>query len=396
MSLEQQALYHGIEEIVPEDGLARLLELNQPLVVKVGFDPTTQELHLGHTLLLHKAAQFQQLGHQVVIVIGDFTATIGDPSGKSATRPVLDAKTVRDNGRYFITQVKRILDKDKTKIVMNASWYDAMSAAELIQLCTQFTVARMLERNDFSDRYQANEPLGIHEFIYPILQGYDSVVLKSDIELGGTDQKFNLLMGRHFQKHHQQAPQTVMMMPLLEGTDGVKKMSKSYNNYISINAKPSEMYGQLMSISDALMWRYLSLMPLFTSEEVQAWQQAVADGMNPKDVKMAMAKRCVSCYYDDVSAEEAESSFIAIFQKQALAETELEEISLKEVDTNVPLSYLLKVIEMVSSSSEGKRLIQSGAVKINDEKVTDPQMVIPWRNGDVVRVGKRRIKKISL
>ncbi|MGC6404151.1 MAG: tyrosine--tRNA ligase [Candidatus Comchoanobacterales bacterium] len=394
--LDTNDLYHGIEEVVPEGGLDERLKNEKALVVKVGFDPTTQDLHLGHTLLLHKASQFQKLGHTVVVIIGDFTARIGDPSGKSATRPVLDAKTVKENGQFFIKQVQRILDPTLTKIVMNSTWYDDMTAEQLIQLCTQFTVARMLERNDFSERFSANMPLGIHEFIYPILQGYDSVKIKADVELGGTDQKFNLLMGRTYQKHHQMAQQVVMMMPLLEGTDGVKKMSKSYDNHISISNPPKEMYGQLMAISDQLMWRYLDLIPLFTKTEVLEWQRLVEQGENPKNIKMKLAKRCVSAYYDDEQAEIAEQSFISLFQKNTINEDELEQVSLSSLNQDGTLAYHLKLMGLVSSTSEGNRMIQSGAVKINDEKISDRQFKVNWSVGDVVRVGKRRIKKISL
>ena len=384
----------GAEEILLESELEERLRAGRPLRVKAGFDPTAPDLHLGHTVLINKLRQFQGLGHEVLFLIGDFTGMIGDPTGKSATRPPLTRDEVLENARTYEEQIYKILDPERTLVVFNSSWMGEMSAADLIQLAARQTVARMLERDDFSKRYRSGQPIAIHEFLYPLIQGYDSVALKADVELGGTDQKFNLLMGRELQKQYGQPPQVVITMPLLEGLDGVNKMSKSLGNYVGIHEPPEEMFGKLMSISDELMWRYFDLLSFRPMADIERLKQEVAAGRNPRDVKFELAEEIVARFHDRAAAERARQAFIARFQKGALPD-ELPEVALAPGDEGMPLPRLLKEAGLVASTSEGIRMIRQGAVRINGDRVGDKDLRV--RTGDlplVVQVGKRRFARV--
>ncbi len=384
----------GAEEILLESELEERLRAGRPLRVKAGFDPTAPDLHLGHTVLINKLRQFQDLGHEVLFLIGDFTGMIGDPTGKSATRPPLTRDEVLENARTYEEQIYKILDPERTLVVFNSSWMGEMSAADLIQLAARQTVARMLERDDFSKRYRSGQPIAIHEFLYPLIQGYDSVALKADVELGGTDQKFNLLMGRELQKQYGQPPQVVITMPLLEGLDGVNKMSKSLGNYVGIHEPPEEMFGKLMSISDELMWRYFDLLSFRPMVDIERLKQEVAAGRNPRDVKFELAEEIVARFHDRAAAERARQAFIARFQKGALPD-ELPEVALAPGDEGMPLPRLLKEAGLVASTSEGIRMIRQGAVRINGDRVGDKDLRV--RTGDlplVVQVGKRRFARV--
>lgn len=387
-------LQRGCAEILPQQELEKKLLKTRPLVIKAGFDPTAPDLHLGHTVLLNKLRQFQQYGHQVIFLIGDFTAMIGDPSGKNITRMPLTQEAVLDNAKTYKDQVFKILDPDKTLVQFNSQWMGAMNAADLIRLAATSTVARMLERDDFNKRYISEQPIAIHEFLYPLVQGYDSVALHADIELGGTDQKFNLLMGRELQKHYGHEPQVVMMLPLLEGMDGVKKMSKSLNNYIAITDSPENMFGKIMSISDELMWRYYTLLSFQSSQAIANLQQAVNEGMNPRDVKIALAKELISRFHSANDAEQAHQSFIERFQKGEIPLDLVEQIiSYQEPMT---IAQLLKQLNLTKSSSEAIRLINQGAVKLDGEKITDAALILVDAKSHIIQVGKRRIAKVSL
>ena len=384
----------GAEEVLLESELEERLQAGRPLRVKAGFDPTAPDLHLGHTVLINKLRQFQDLGHEVLFLIGDFTGMIGDPTGKSATRPPLTRDEVLENARTYEEQIYKILDPERTLVVFNSSWMGEMSAADLIQLAARQTVARMLERDDFSKRYRNGQPIAIHEFLYPLIQGYDSVALKADVELGGTDQKFNLLMGRELQKQYGQPPQVVITMPLLEGLDGVNKMSKSLGNYVGIDEPPEEMFGKLMSISDELMWRYFELLSFRPMADIERLKQEVATGRNPRDVKFELAEEIVARFHDRATAERARQAFIARFQKGALPD-ELPEVALAPGDEGMPLPRLLKEAGLVASTSEGIRMIRQGAVRINGDRVGDKDLRV--RTGDlplVVQVGKRRFARV--
>ena len=385
----------GTEEILLEDKLLEKLELNRPLKIKAGFDPTAPDLHLGHTVLINKLRQFQDLGHEVMFLIGDFTGMIGDPTGKSETRKPLTIEQVAENAKTYERQVFKILDPNKTKVMFNSQWMGNKTAADLIQLAATHTVARMLERDDFHKRFSSGQPIAIHEFLYPLLQGYDSVAMQADVELGGTDQKFNLLMGRELQKHYGQAPQVVITMPLIEGLDGVKKMSKSLNNYIGIDEPANDMFGKIMSISDELMWRYIELLSFRTMSEIQKSRQAVAEGYNPRDVKIEFAKEIIIRFHDKAAAENAHTDFITRFQKNELPE-DLTETKLKIAATEVVISQLLKAASLVASTSEAIRMIEQGAVKIDGEKISDKTLAISVGSTHVYQVGKRRFAKITL
>jgi tyrosyl-tRNA synthetase len=385
----------GIHELLLEDELKQKLSLGRPLRVKAGFDPTAPDLHLGHTVLLNKIRQLQDLGHHALFLIGDFTGMIGDPSGKNATRPPLSRVQVLENAQSYRDQVFKVLDPDRTEIVFNSTWMDKFSAVDLIHLAATHTVAQMLERDDFSKRYKGNQPIAIHEFIYPLVQGYDSVALRADIELGGTDQKFNLLMGRELQKHHGQPAQCVITMPLLEGTDGVNKMSKSMGNYIGINEDPQQIFGKLMSISDVLMWRYLELLSFESLSTVSKWREEVAQGRNPRDIKVLLAKEVVARFHSKKSAEDALGEFEARF-KQGVLPDDMPEINVSSSDGHIGIAQLLKQAGLVSSTSEALRMIAQGGVKLDGEKVSDKALQLKAGAAVVAQVGKRKFARITL
>lgn len=387
-------LMRGCEEILPVPELEKKLQKGIPLKIKAGFDPTAPDLHLGHTVLLNKLRQFQQFGHEVIFLIGDFTAMIGDPTGKNVTRMPLSQETVLENAKTYQHQVFKILDPDKTTVAFNSQWLNKFNAVDLIRLAATHTVARMLERDDFNKRYTTGQPIAIHEFLYPLLQGYDSVALKADVELGGTDQKFNLLMGRELQKHYGFEPQVVMMTPLIEGLDGVKKMSKSLDNYIGINETPEQMFGKIMSVSDELMWRYIDLLSFKTGKEIQQLKQSVLEGKNPRDVKIDFAKEIVARFHDQTQAEFAHNKFIERFQKGNIPE-DLEELSLVIAEP-IALAQLLKQIDLTASTSESIRMVKQGAVKVDGDKISDPSLKLPIGKCYIIQVGKRRIAKLSI
>lgn len=388
-------LSRGTDEVLPDGGLAAKLKKGRPLIVKAGFDPTAPDLHIGHTVLINKMRQFQELGHEVVFLIGDFTGMIGDPSGKNKTRPPLSADDIKANAETYQEQIFKILDPKKTRIEFNSTWMGKMDAAGLIKLAAHNTVARMLERDDFNKRYTGGQPISIHEFLYPVVQGYDSVALKADVELGGTDQKFNLLMGRQLQQDFGQEPQIVMTTPLLEGLDGVQKMSKSLDNYIGITDAPDEMFGKLMSISDVLMWRYFEVLSFRTLDDIGALKQKVDGGMNPRDAKFELALEIVARFHDRKSAEAAQAEFIARFQKGA-EPTDIPELTLPSNDGQLGIAHLLKGAGLVDSTSEAFRMIKQGAVRIDGERVEDRSLSIDAGSTSVYQVGRRRFARVSI
>jgi tyrosyl-tRNA synthetase len=388
-------LERGVEEILREDELRTRLSAGRPLRVKAGFDPTAPDLHLGHTVLLNKMRQFQQLGHEVIFLIGDFTGMIGDPSGKSATRPPLTREEVQANAETYADQVFRILDRGRTRIEFNSRWMGSMSAVDLIHLAARHTVARMLERDDFRKRYAAEQSISIHEFLYPLIQGYDSVALQADVELGGTDQKFNLLVGRQLQQSFGQPAQVVMTMPLLEGLDGVNKMSKSLNNYVAIADPPDEMFGKLMSISDALMWRYFELLSFRPREEIQELKASVEHGANPRDTKFQLAEEIVARFHSLSAAAAAKAAFVARFSQGVLPE-DLPITELAAPPAGLGLAELLRSAGLVASNSEAFRLIAQGGVRIDGERVSDRALVLPAGTEHLFQVGKRRLARIRL
>ncbi len=387
-----KVIKRGVEEILPENELIEKLKENRPLRIKAGFDPTAPDLHLGHTVLINKLKQFQDLGHEILFLIGDFTAMIGDPTGKSATRPPLTAEQVQENAKTYTEQVFKILDPEKTKVVFNSKWMDALSAADLIRLAGTTTVARMLERNDFEERYKSGSPIAIHEFLYPLLQGYDSVELEADVELGGTDQKFNLLMGRQLQQHFGKPAQVTLMMPILEGLDGKQKMSKSLGNYIGIQDAPNEMFGKVMSISDALMWRYFELLSFRPMEEIEQFKQAVVEGENPRNIKIKLAMELVARFHSEAAAEAALKDFETRFSKNAIPE----DIPEVEIQGAMPLANLLKEAGLVASTSEGHRMVKQGAVKQDGQKLTDSRAEVPAGTEGVFQVGKRKFARVKV
>jgi tyrosyl-tRNA synthetase len=388
-------LARGIDEILPEGGLAEKLEKNRPLIVKAGFDPTAPDLHVGHTVLINKMRQFQEFGHEVVFLIGDFTGMIGDPSGKNATRPPLSRDEIKANAATYEAQIYKILDPEKTRIEFNSRWMSPMSAADLIKLASHHTVARMLERDDFNKRYKSGQSISIHEFLYPIVQGYDSVALKADVELGGTDQKFNLLVGRQLQQDFGQEPQVVMTTPLLEGLDGVQKMSKSLDNYIGITDEPDEMFGKVMSISDELMWRYYEVLSFRKLDDIESLRSRVAAGGNPRDAKFELAMELVERFHDQKAAEAARKEFVARFQKGALPD-KIKEVSISSRGGSLGIAHLLKEAGLVSSTSEAFRMIKQGAVKIDGERIEDKSLQVSAGSTSVYQVGKRRFSRVSL
>ncbi|HBC58651.1 MAG TPA: tyrosine--tRNA ligase [Gammaproteobacteria bacterium] len=384
----------GCAEILPREELLTKLKKGKSLRIKAGFDPTAPDLHLGHTVLINKLAQFQQLGHEILFIIGDFTATIGDPTGKNVTRQPLSLEQVAQNAKTYEAQIFKILDREKTEVLFNSTWLNPLSAADLIQLAAQSTVARMLERDDFSKRYADGRPIAIHEFLYPLIQGYDSVHLDADIEIGGTDQKFNLLMGRELQKHFGKEQQVVMTLPLLEGLDGVKKMSKSLHNYIGIDESPGEIFGKVMSISDDLMWRYFELLSFRPMSEINQWQEQVAGGTNPRDIKFELAKELVARFHNQAAAEESQQEFIARFQKGSIPSA-MPEVVISIREDGIPIANLLKQAGLTKSTSESMRMVRQGAVKIDSERVSDEKTLVSVGER-VVQVGKRRFAKVVL
>ncbi len=385
----------GAEEILLEENLTKKLAENRPLRIKAGFDPTAPDLHLGHTVLINKLRQFQDLGHEVIFLIGDFTGMIGDPTGKNVTRKPLTREDVLANAQTYEEQIFKILDPEKTLVVFNSSWMGEMGAADLIQLAAKHTVARMLERDDFSKRYTGGQPIAIHEFLYPLIQGYDSVALKADVELGGTDQKFNLLVGRQLQEAFGQTPQVVLTMPILEGLDGVQKMSKSLDNYIGITEPPDEMFGKLMSISDELMWRYLELLSARSMAEIEGWRQEAEAGANPRDVKVRLAEEMVERFHSREAARRAHENFVARFRKGAMPD-DMPELELDSSGDGMPIANLLKEAGLVSSTSEALRMIKQGAVRIDGERVEDRGLVCAKGGTRVYQVGKRRFARVKL
>lgn len=385
----------GSEEILLEEELLERLKSGKPLRIKAGFDPTAPDLHLGHTVLINKLRQYQELGHEVLFLIGDFTGMIGDPSGKSVTRKPLTREEVLENARTYQEQIYKILDEDKTRIVFNSEWMNKLSAVDLIQIAARHTVARMLERDDFNKRYTGNQPIAIHEFLYPLIQGYDSVVLKADVELGGTDQKFNLLVGRELQKQYGQASQVVQTMPLLEGLDGAQKMSKSLNNYIGIQEPPGEMFGKIMSISDELMWRYYELLSFRSNADIEKLQQAVADGANPRDAKFALAEEIVTRFHGASAGLAARDEFVARFQKGAMPE-DMPEVELVAEQGALPIANIIRSAGLTPSTSEAMRMIRQGAVRIDGERIEATDLQIGAGAEHVIQVGRRRFAKVRI
>ncbi|SHN90544.1 Tyrosyl-tRNA synthetase [Bathymodiolus heckerae thiotrophic gill symbiont] len=381
----------GTDEILPLDELKKKLAKNKPLRIKAGFDPTAPDLHLGHTVLINKLKQLQDLGHEILFLIGDFTGMIGDPTGKSATRPPLTKQQVVENSQSYQDQVFKILDKDKTTVVFNSEWMDKMSSAEMIQLASQQTVARMLERDDFSKRYKSGKAISIHEFLYPLIQGYDSVALKADLELGGTDQKFNLLMGRELQKQAGMAQQAILTMPILEGLDGVQKMSKSLGNYIGINDAPDDMFGKIMSISDELMWRYLELLSFESLETIESWKVEIENGENPRNIKFRLAEEIITRFHTSDAAKQAQQNFINRFAKNK-APDEMPEFSF---DLGIKIANLLKDAGLVNSTSDAFRMIKDGAAKIEGEKISDRNLELE-KGTAVYQVGKRKFARVTI
>ncbi|MCT8126892.1 tyrosine--tRNA ligase [Alishewanella sp. BS5-314] len=389
-------LKRGCEEILLEEELIAKLKEGKPLKIKAGFDPTAPDLHLGHTVLINKLRTFQQLGHEVIFLIGDFTGMIGDPSGKNVTRKPLSREDVLANAETYKEQVFKILDPAKTRVAFNSQWMGELGAAGMIKLASRQTVARMLERDDFKKRFANNQSISIHEFLYPLVQGWDSVALEADVEMGGTDQRFNLLMGRELQKEEGMRPQTVMMVPLLEGLDGVQKMSKSLGNYVGITDAPSEMFGKIMSISDDLMWRYYDLLSFRPLAEIQQLKQDVLAGANPRDVKILLAKEIIARFHDESAAEAAHQDFIQRFSKNALPD-DIPEVVVSTDTASMPIANLLKEAGLVDSTSEAIRMIKQGAVKLNGEhKIDDTKLEIAAGSSEIYQVGKRKFAKVSL
>ncbi|MEM6819822.1 MAG: tyrosine--tRNA ligase [Pseudomonadota bacterium] len=388
-------LQRGCEEILPDGGLAKRLATGKPLKIKAGFDPTAPDLHLGHTVLINKLRQFQQFGHEVIFLIGDFTGLIGDPTGKNATRPPLSPEEIAQNAETYQQQIFKILDPEKTRIAFNSEWMNAMGSAGLVKLAASHTVARMLERDDFSKRYAAGQPIAIHEFLYPLVQGYDSVALQADVELGGTDQKFNLLVGRQLQQDAGQNPQVVMTLPLLEGLDGVQKMSKSLGNYVGITDAPDEMFGKLMSISDELMWRYFELLSFRPLPEIETLKQRIAGGENPRDIKFELGMEIVARFHDETVATAARDAFIARFQKHAIPD-DLPEVTLTSEGEGVGIAHALKASGLVASTSEGFRMIKQGAVRLDSERIESRDVSIAVGSSVVLQVGRRKFARVTV
>ncbi len=389
-------LVRGCEEVLLLDELKSKLKLGRPLRVKAGFDPTAPDLHLGHTVLINKLRQFQQAGHQVIFLIGDFTGMIGDPTGKNVMRQPLSEEEVQENATTYKEQIFKILDPAKTEIAFNSTWMAKKSAADMVKLASKHTVARMLERDDFAKRYKGGKPIAIHEFLYPLIQGYDSVELKCDMELGGTDQKFNLLVGRELQKESGQEPQVIMTMPILEGyTQGPEKMSKSLNNYIGITDSPNDMFGKIMSVDDEKMWRYFDLLSFRSISEIESLKKEVKDGANPRDIKFLLAKEIIERFHDKQAADAAHANFIQRFQKGAMPD-DIPEKEIQAADGNIAIGNLLKEAGLVGSTSEAMRMIKQGAIKIEGNKVDDPKLILEKGMSAVFQVGKRKFAKVTI
>ena len=390
----------GTEEVLVEKDFVQRYKQTKPLKIKVGFDPTAPDLHLGHTVIINKMRQFQEYGHEVIFLIGDFTAMIGDPSGVNSTRPVLTKEQIKKNAKTYTNQIYKILDKNKTRVEFNSKWMSKIDTAKLVEITSNYTVARMLEREDFKQRFRSENPISIHEFLYPLIQGYDSVELKADVELGGTDQKFNLLMGRHLQQIYGQKPQSVIMLPLLEGLDGIKKMSKSANNYIALTDSADEMFGKVMSLSDEIMWRYYELLSTKTIDEINTLKLQVKDGENPRDIKFILAMEIVERFHSIKQASSAKDSFLNRFQKGKLPdEIELVTISLKDIQNNnqkTNLAKLLSLSELVNSTSEGHRAIKAGSIRVEGKKIDNTNLVIEKNKTYIFSFGKRRFKKVKI
>ena len=397
LSVEEQLkeITRGAEEVLREDELLAKLKLGRPLRIKAGFDPTAPDLHLGHTVLINKMRQFQDLGHEVLFLIGDFTGMIGDPTGKSVTRPALTPNDVAENARTYREQIFKILDPERTQVMFNSSWMGKMSASDLIKLAARHTVARMLERDDFNKRYKTGQPIAIHEFLYPLVQGYDSVAMRADVELGGTDQKFNLLVGRQLQQAYGQEAQVVITMPLLEGLDGLQKMSKSLGNYIGIDEAPGEIFGKIMSISDDLMWRYFELLSFRPLAAIEGFKRQIKEGANPRDIKFLLGQELVARFHGDLAATAAQDEFVARFQKGATPD-EMPEHELAGPGGSLALVLALREAGLTTSTSEAIRMIQQGAVKVDGEKISDRDMVLAAGSVYVCQVGKRKFARISL
>ena len=395
ISEQLEIIKRGCGELLLEEELEQKLASNRPLRIKAGFDPTAPDLHLGHTVLLNKMRHFQDLGHHALFLIGDFTGMIGDPSGKNTTRPALTREQVAENAKSYQNQVFRILKPEQTEVVFNSTWMDQFSAADLIKLAATHTVARMLERDDFGKRYRSNKAIAIHEFLYPLIQGYDSVALRADVELGGTDQKFNLLMGRELQKHFGQSPQCILTMPLLEGLDGVNKMSKSTGNYIGITESPAEIFGKLMSISDELMWRYIELLSFEPISVIRQWQHEVKHGRNPRDIKVMFAQEIVARFHSKQEADKALDDFEARFKRGGMPDDILEKL-LSAGKEGIPIPQLLKQAGLTASTTEALRMIEQGGVKLNGERVSNKTLKLDFGQTVVVQVGKRKFARVTI
>lgn len=396
-TIEEQlrVIKRGCDELLVEAELVERIGAGRPLRVKLGMDPTAPDLHLGHTVVLNKLRQFQDLGHHVQFLIGDFTGMIGDPTGKNTTRPPLTREQIQDNARTYREQVFKILDPERTEILFNSTWSDKLGADGMIRVAATYTVARMLERDDFGKRFRSNQPIAIHEFLYPLMQGYDSVAMKCDVELGGTDQKFNLLVGRELQKHYGQRPQCILTMPLLEGLDGVNKMSKSLGNYVGIDEPPGEIFGKLMSVSDALMWRYIELLSFESLEAIARWRREVADGRNPRDIKASFAKEIVARFHSQAAARHAEAEFEARFREGAMPE-DMPELTLATAGQAMAIAQVLKASGLTASTSEALRMIEQGGVRIDGERVADKALRLDPRRTIVLQVGKRKFARVTL
>ncbi len=395
INAQLRVLKRGTQEILLESELSERLTAGKRLRIKAGFDPTAPDLHLGHTVLINKMRQFQDLGHEVAFLIGDFTGMIGDPSGKNSTRPPLTRDEVIENARSYEQQIFKILDPQKTLVMFNSSWMNEMTAADMIRLAALHTVARMLERDDFHQRYTRGQPIAIHEFLYPLVQGYDSVAMRADVELGGTDQKFNMLVARELQKHHDQPPQVVMTLPILEGTDGVNKMSKSLGNYIGINEPPAEQFGKLMSVSDEVMWRYLELLSFEDPKTIEQWRREVSRGLNPRDVKVRLAKEIVGRFHGAAAADKAHEEFIARFQRGQIPE-EMPAIKLIADGGGLPIPRILKEAGLAASTSEAMRLVKQGGVRVDGERVENPKLEIAAGQTYIFQVGKRKFARVTV
>ena len=395
IQLQLARIKRGSDELLVETELVDKLKSGRPLRIKAGFDPTAPDLHLGHTVLINKLRHFQELGHHVMFLIGDFTGMIGDPTGKNTTRPPLSREQILENAKSYEEQVFKILDPARTEICFNSSWFDPLGAAGMIRIAALHTVARMLERDDFSKRYANNQPIAIHEFLYPLCQGYDSVAMKADVELGGTDQKFNLLVGRELQKHYGQAPQCVLMMPLLEGLDGVNKMSKSLGNYVGIAEPAKEIFGKLMSVSDELMWRYFELLSFRPEDEIATFKRETNEGRNPRDIKVLLAQEIVTRFHSAEAANAALADFEARFQRGALPD-DMPEMSLATAGGTLPIAQVLKQAGLTASTSDALRMIEQGGVRLNGEKIEDKALVLKTGETCILQVGKRKYARVTL